>query len=252
MFSLADKVIIITGATSGLGEATAILAAQLGATVVLAGRRQERGQDLVARIQKDGGRALFVTTDVTREADIEALVARTVAEFGRVDGAFNNAGLLGSLAQLDSLATADYDSLVATNLRSVFLSMKHELRAMKERNIAGSIVNCSSMAGVNGFATMSAYTATKHAICGLTKAAALENGALGIRVNAVLPGAVRTEIWNDVPNAEMILEWAKSQVALKRLGTSKEIAWPVVFLLSDAASYITGASLVADGGFTVG
>lgn len=252
MISLQDKVILVTGATSGLGEAAATLAAQLGAKVVLAGRRQDRGEAIVARIKQEGGLALFVRTDVTSESEIAALIDRTLAEFGRLDGAFNNAGVIGTLAPIDLLTDADHTEVITGNLRSIFLSMKYELRAMKDRQIAGSIVNCSSMAGVGGFANMGLYSATKHAICGLTKAAALENGAAGIRVNAILPGPISTEIWSHVPNSEAVLDWARPQVALKRIGTSMEIARPVAFLLSDAASYITGASLVADGGFTVG
>lgn len=246
---LKGKTIIVTGATSGIGAATAVEAARQGARVVAAGRRADKGEDVVARIRAEGGDAQFVRTDVTKEADIEALVSYTLDRYGRLDGAFNNAGVPGPVKLLADVATEEYRSVMTGNLESVFLSMKHEIRAMQAAG-GGSIVNCSSIAGICGSAMLSAYVATKHGIMGLTKSAALGYAANGIRVNAVLPGPVDTEIWSHVDNPDPIYKGFVSLVPMARAGSSEEVARPVVFLLSDWASYITGTGLTVDGGYS--
>ncbi|WP_437573845.1 SDR family NAD(P)-dependent oxidoreductase [Sorangium sp. So ce887] len=249
MALLKNKVIIITGATSGIGAATALEAAREGATVVLAARREEVGAALVARIRDQGGTATFVRTDVTQEKDIENLVARTVREHGRLDGAFNNAGALDALGKLDAISSESYQKVLDLNLRSIFLSMKYQIPELKRQG--GSIVNCSSIGGKVGAPGFGVYVTTKFGIIGLTKAAALDHAAEGIRVNAVCPGPVETEIWD--PHAEQgkqMLQGFAAATPMKRYARPEELARPVVFLLSDGASYITGTELLVDGGYT--
>lgn len=202
---LNGKVIIVTGATSGIGEATAIEAAQEGAKVVVAGRREERGQSVVTQIKQNGGSALFISTDVTIEEDIKNLVKHTVAEFGRLDGAFNNAGIVDELALLEAVSTEDYDLMMNVNLRSIFWSMKYEIPEMKKKG--GAIVNCASISGtVAPLPTHSTYVTAKHGIVGLSKAAAIDYAQESIRVNAVLPGSIETEIWDKFPETKLKLQ----------------------------------------------
>lgn len=243
--------IIITGATSGIGAATALEAAKEGASLMLGGRREEVGSALVAKIREQGGTATFTRTDVTQEKDVENLVTRTVGEFGRLDGAFNNAGVLSGIGTLDATCSESFQRMMDVNLRSVFLSMKYQIPAMKQRG--GSIVNCSSAAGKIGVPGFGLYATTKFGIVGLTKAAAMDHAADDIRVNAACPGPVRTEIWD--PHAEegtQMLDGFVAGTPMKRHARPEEIAKPVVFLLSDGASYITGTELMVDGGYTCG
>ncbi|MCY1075779.1 SDR family NAD(P)-dependent oxidoreductase [Archangium lansingense] len=246
---LKDKVIIVTGATSGIGAATAVEAARQGARVVLAGRRTDRGEEVVGLIRANGGQALFVRTDVSQEADIEALIARTVREYGRLDGAFNNAGIPGPLGKLAELPAAEYRQLMAINLDSVFLCMRHEIQAMQKTG-GGSIVNCASVLGLVAGPGFGAYSSAKHGMLGMTKAAALDYATEGIRVNAVLPGPIETEIWSHVEHGEPIRQGFVDGVPMQRAARSEEVARPVLFLLSDWSTYITGTSLVIDGGYT--
>ncbi len=249
MAALKDKVIIITGATSGIGAATALEAAREGATVVLAARREEVGSALVARIREQGGTAMFVRTDVTQEKDLENLVARTVREYGRLDGAFNNAGTLGAVGALDGMSAESYQQLMDLNLRSIFLSMKYEIPELKRRG--GSIVNCSSISGKIGVAGFGVYMTTKLGVIGLTKGAAMDHAAEGIRVNALCPGPVETELWDPfAEQGQQMLHGFGAATPMKRHARPEEIARPAVFLLSDGASYITGTELVVDGGYT--
>jgi NAD(P)-dependent dehydrogenase (short-subunit alcohol dehydrogenase family) len=247
---LRDKVIIVTGATSGIGEATALQAARQGARVVLAGRREEKGEALAGRIRGEGGKALFVRTDVSVPADIEALVARTLQAFERLDGAFNNAGIPGPLAPVADLPADEYRKLMTINLDSVLLCMQHQIRAMRKSG-GGAIVNCASILGLVGAQTFGAYSTAKHALVGLTKAAALDHAAEGIRVNAVLPGPVETEIWSHVNQGDAVFAAFTSGVPMQRYARSEEIAKPVVFLLSDWSSYVTGTYLAIDGGYMI-
>ena len=246
---LKDKVIIVTGATSGIGAATAMEAARQGARVVLAGRREEKGEALAGHIRANGGHALFVRTDVSKEADIEALVARTVREYDRLDGAFNNAGIPGPLGKLADLPWAEYRQLMAVNLDSALLCMRYEIQAMKKRG-GGSIVNCASILGVVSGPGFSAYSSAKHGLLGMTKAAALDYATEGIRVNAVLPGPIETELWGHVDQGEQLRHAFVEGVPMQRAARSEEVARPVLFLLSDWSSYVTGTALAIDGGYT--
>ncbi|MFT5210845.1 MAG: NAD(P)-dependent dehydrogenase (short-subunit alcohol dehydrogenase family) [Flavobacterium sp.] len=185
MNMLTNKIIIITGATSGIGKATAIGAAKEGATIVLAGRREKEGAAIVKAICADGGNAEFVRCDVLVEDDIRSLVEGTVKKFGRLDGAFNNAGILGGVGSLDQLPNNEFDHVFNVNLRSLFWSLQYESAAMKTHG--GTIVNCGSAASVVGAAGFATYSATMHALVGLTKSSAIDNAPLGIRINAVLP-----------------------------------------------------------------
>ena len=245
---LENKVIIVTGATSGIGAATALEAARQGAKVVLAGRREDKGEALAERIRVEGGKALFVRTDVTRPDDIETLVARTLQVFDRLDGAFNNAGIPGPVGTFVDLPAEEYRKLMTVNLDSVMTCMQHEIRAMRKTG-GGAIVNCASILGLVGAPAFGAYTTAKHGLVGMTKAAAVDHAAEGIRVNAVLPGPVETEIWDHVNQGEAVLAAFTSGVPMQRYARSEEVARPVVFLLSSWSSYITGTSLPIDGGY---
>lgn len=246
-----DKVALITGGTSGIGRATAIAFAQEGATVVVAGRREAAGQETVAQVQAAGGTGLFVRTDVSREAEVEGLVARTLQVFGRLDVAFNNAGIEQQPSALETQTEAAYDTLMAINVKGVWLALKHEIPALLARG-GGAIVNNASIAGVIGFPGVPIYVASKHAVVGLTKALALEYGQLGIRINAVCPAAIDTDMLRrfTVGN-DGLREQMKAQHPLGRIGQPEEVAAAVIWLCSAQASFITGHALLVDGGFTV-
>jgi NAD(P)-dependent dehydrogenase (short-subunit alcohol dehydrogenase family) len=246
--SLKNKVVLITGATSGIGKATAIAFGKAGAKVVLSGRRQAEGQAVAATINADGGDAIFIQADVTVEAQVKDLIGATVAKYGRLDIAFNNAGVevTGSIAEASE---ADYRRTFDTNVWSVIASMKHEIPAMLAGG--GSIINTSSVAGHVGMAGAGIYIATKHAVEGLTKTAALELATSGIRVNAVSPAAIETDMITRFTGggSEEAMKYMASQHPMNRVGQVDEIAQPVLFLASDAASFITGTSLIIDGGW---
>lgn len=249
MSLLSNKVVLIPGATSGIGAATAVAAARAGAKVVLAARRQENGDALVARIKSEGGEALFVRTDVTVEADIQAMVERTVEAYGRLDGVFNNAGLAFALGPIADVPVADYLALMQLNLHSIYLCLKYQVPVLKKGG-GGSIVNCASISGVITAPGFGAYATTKHAVIGLTKSAAVDYAADKIRVNALLPGPVETEIWDHMKDGDKVLEAFSAGTPMKRHARAEEIAHPAVFLLSDWSSYMTGAQLIVDGGYT--
>ena len=247
--SFQDKVVLVTGGTSGIGRATALAFARAGAKVVIAGRRESEGQAVVSEIKSAGGKALFVRADVAHEAEVKALVDQTVATYGRLDVAFNNAGVewLGSLTEASE---ADYRRTFDTNVWSIVTSLKYEVPAML-KNGGGSIINTSSIAGHLGFAGASIYVASKHAVEGLTKTAALEFAKQGIRVNAVAPAAIETAMVDRFVGAEgEQREGLASMHPIGRMGRVEEISGAVLFLASDAASFITGESLKIDGGFT--
>jgi NAD(P)-dependent dehydrogenase (short-subunit alcohol dehydrogenase family) len=246
--SFQNKVVLITGATSGIGKVSALAFAKAGAKVIVSGRRDAEGQAVVTEIKAAGGEATFVKADVAVEADVAALVAKTVATYGRLDIAFNNAGVELTGAVVDA-NEADYRRVFDINVWGVITSMKHEIPVMLKQG-AGVIINTSSVAGHVGMAGASIYVASKHAVEGLTKAAALEYAKLGIRVNAVAPAAIETDMMNRFTGGgnEEALTYMRSLHPVGRLGRSEEIANPVLFLASDAASFITGASLNVDGG----
>jgi len=246
------KVSLVTGGTSGIGRATAIAFANEGAKVVLTGRREEEGQKVVDVIKQTGGEATFLRADVLQEEDIKVTIEKTIETYGRLDYAFNNAGIESSVTPLHEQSLDKFDQLMAINVRGVFLSMKYEIIQMLQQG-SGVIVNTSSIAGLIAFPGLAPYHASKHAVMGLTKSAALDYAKQGIRINAVNPGFITTAmIERFAANLGEDADAAKQQlinsVPMGRMGSSEEIASTVLFLCSDAAAYITGQSLVVDGG----
>jgi NAD(P)-dependent dehydrogenase (short-subunit alcohol dehydrogenase family) len=240
-----NKVVLITGGTSGIGKVTAIAFANAGAKVVLTGRREKEGADVVAEIKKLGGTASFVHADVSKDTDIVKAIDFVVANYGRLDVAFNNAGV-EMLGPLDQVTEEQYRSTFDINVWGVLNSMKHEIPAMLKGG-GGAIVNTSSIAGHIGLAQASIYVATKHAVEGLTRAAAVEFAQRGIRVNAVAPGTIDTEMVARFPADAQT--WLRSQHPVGRFGTSEEVAAAVLYLASDAAKFTTGTILAVDGGW---
>ena len=247
--SFQNKVVLITGATSGIGKVSALAFGKAGAKVIVSGRREAEGQAVVAEIKAAGGEATFVKADVAVEADVAALVTKTVATYGRIDIAFNNAGVELTGPIVDA-TEADYRRVFDINVWGVLTSMKHEIPVMLKQG-AGVIINTSSVAGHIGMAGASVYVASKHAVEGLTKAAAIEYAKQGIRVNAVAPAAIETDMVTRFTGggSEEALNYMHSLHPVGRMGRAEEIANPVLFLASDAASFIKGISLNVDGGF---
>lgn len=244
---LAGRVVLVTGASSGIGRAAAIRFAAEGAAVVAAARRVDKIEEVAAEIDKDGGQALAVACDVTDEASVRAAVAATVDRFGRLDGAFNNAGGPGGQRLLHELDTDWFDLVIATNLRSAFLSMKHEIPAMLAGG-GGSIVNVSSIGGLVGSGTNSDYAASKWGLAGLVKCAALGYARQGIRVNAIAPGPTRSEMFDAwMPDDEARAAMA-DQFPMNYIAHPDDMARAALFLLSDEARWITGTVLPCEGG----
>jgi NAD(P)-dependent dehydrogenase (short-subunit alcohol dehydrogenase family) len=242
-------VVLITGALTGIGRATALAFAQEGASVVVSGRRDDVGEALVAELRALGAEAEFIRADVRHESDVQNLVDKTVARFGRLDVAVNNAGTEGKPGPVTEQTADSYAATFDTNVLGVLLSMKHELRVMQAQG-AGSIVNLSSTMGQRGAAGASLYTASKHAVEGLTKSAALEAAAFGVRVNAVAPGPIETAMLDRFTGNADRKAGLVAGVPLKRAGRPEEIADSIVFVASSKASFITGQIINVNGGKT--
>ena len=243
------QVVLITGALTGIGRAAAVIFAQGGARVAVSGRRDKEGQDLAAELQGLGAEAIFVRADVRNEDDVRDLVDRTVARFGRLDVAVNCAGTEGKPGPVTEQTAETYAATFDTNVLGTLLSMKHEMRVMLAQR-SGSIVNVSSTYGHTGAAGASIYSASKHAVEGLTKSAALEAAASGVRINMVAPGPIETAMLNRFAGTAERKAGLAATVPLKRVGGPEEVAQTIVFLASDKASFITGASYLVDGGKT--
>jgi len=243
------QVVLITGGLTGIGRATALAFAKEGAQVVVSGRRDEEGEKLVNEIRKAGAEAEFIRADVRREEDVRNLIDKTVERFGRLDVAVNTAGTEGVPGPVTEQTAESYAATFDTNVLGTLLSMKHELRVMlSQKN--GSIVNVSSTFGQTGGAGASVYAASKHAVEGLTQSAALEAAGYGVRVNVVAPGPIDTGMLTRFTGTDERKAHLVAGVPLKRSGKPEEIAQTILFLSSDKASFITGASVAADGGKT--
>jgi NAD(P)-dependent dehydrogenase (short-subunit alcohol dehydrogenase family) len=248
-----DKVALITGASSGIGRATALAFAARGARVTLAARREDELAEVVAEIEAQGGEANFIKTDVAVADDVKRMVDHTIERFGRLDFAVNNAGIEGELSGITEFPEETWDRVIDTNLKGTFLCLKYEARAMLEGGHGGAIVNVGSVNSFLGFAGGAAYVASKHAQVGLTTSVSAELAPQGIRVNIVCPGVIDTPMHHrlrEIVGDELYESFIQS-VHQKRKGLPEEIADVIVFLCSDRASYITGTSLTPDGGFTM-
>jgi NAD(P)-dependent dehydrogenase (short-subunit alcohol dehydrogenase family) len=244
---MSKPVVLITGALTGIGRATALAFAREGARLVVSGRRAQEGQALANELRGLGTEAEFVQADVRKEEDVRNLVDKTVARFGRVDVAVNNAGTEGQPGPVTEQSAETYAATFDTNVLGVLLSLKHELRAMYAQK-HGSIINVSSITGHVGFAGASVYVASKHAVEGLTKSAALEAAATGVRVNAVAPGPIETPMLKRFVGSEANKNLLLQHIPLQRAGSADEVAQTILFLASDKAPYITGQSFAVDGG----
>lgn len=253
MKELAGKVALVTGGTGGIGRVTAIEFANRGASVVVAGRRQKEGQDTIAMIRQFDGEGAYIQADVSREDDCRRMVAFSIDTYGQLDFAFNNAGTEGSSGLTHEQTRDNYQQIMDTNVLGVLWSMKYEIAAMLKSG-GGAIVNNASVLGLVGMSGMSVYVASKHAVIGLTRTAALEYAKQGIRVNAVCPGVIETPMFDrfagDAKQRVETMNEMSSIHPIGRIGQSEEVASAVIYLCSPAASFITGASLPVDGGWS--
>ncbi len=245
-YSFEGQVALVTGAASGLGLATATAFAQAAAAVVLADGNENALQDSTDTLRAAGHQVLAVTCDVSDERQAAALVGRTIETFGRLDMAYNNAGILGPMCAMSEESEAGFDEVIAVNLRGIWACMKHELLHMQKQG-SGAIVNCSSLGGLVGLPGRAAYHASKHGVIGLTKCAALDNARNNIRVNAICPGCSDTPMGDGIDPAAM-QEFLRDQ-PIGRMGRPEEIAATVLFLCSPGASFILGVAVPVDGGF---
>ena len=250
---LEGKVGLVTGGTSGIGRETAVLFAKAGAKVVVAGRRELQGEETIQLIRAAGGDGLFVKTDVSKASQLDALIQRAVEKFGRLDIAFNNAGIEGVWVPIVRQSEEDWDRTIDINLKGVWLCLKYEIRQMLKQGGGGAIVNMASINGLIGAAGVAAaYSASKHGVVGLTKSAALETARSRIRINAVCPAVIETPMGERLFGAPLVHKYVLSCHPIGRFGRPAEIAEAVVWMCSDQASFMTGQSLVLDGGFLAG
>jgi NAD(P)-dependent dehydrogenase (short-subunit alcohol dehydrogenase family) len=246
----AGRVALITGGNSGIGAAAAKRLAELGTQVVITGRRPREGRLVVDEIRRSSGSAAFIQADLSQPDQVKRIVPFAVETFGRLDYAFNNAGISGDNRLLTDQTEANFDSVFAVNVKALFLLIQDEIRQMMVQGRGGSIVNSASVGGLLAYPTAGPYVASKHAVLGLTKTAAIECGRYGIRVNAVSPAAIRTELLLGVFGTEEALDKMSAVHPIGRIGQPEEIADAVVWLFSDRSSYYTGQSLTLDGGLT--
>lgn len=251
VFRLQDRVALITGGGTGIGRAAAFAYAREGAKVVIAGRRAAEIEDVAAEIVAVGGEALAVATDVSQEDDVRRLVDRAVERFGRLDTAFNNAGILGNFAPIAEQTSSDFDAVIATNLRGVWLSIKYEIEVFLKQGGGGTIVNTSSWLAKGALAGSSSYSASKGALDAMIRAVALEYGPQGIRINNINPGIIDTPMarsgWSDESAFTPFVEHTPA----KRAGTPDDVGDVAVWLSSDEARFVTGQNIMVDGGYTI-
>ncbi len=248
MASLSGKVAIVTGGSSGIGKATAIAFAREGAKVVVASRREKEGQETVKQVQSAGSEGFFIKTDVSKETDVSAMVEKTIATYGHLDYAFNNAGIEQIPTPLVEQTEETFDQVMDINVKGVWLCMKHQIPQMLVSG-GGAIVNMSLIAGMIGAPGLPIYVASKHAVLGLTKSVALEYAKEGIRINAVCPGMIETDLLDRAFANQEVKERLIAMHPIGRVGKPEEIAEAVVWLCSDKASFVTGQSLPLDGGY---
>ncbi len=245
-----EKVAIVTGGTSGIGRATAIAYARDGAKVVVTGRREEMGAETVRLIEAAGGGGLFIQTDVRNEAEVKAMVEKTISAFGRLDYAFNNAGVEQGMTKLEDTLEKYYYKVFDTNVKGVWLSMKYQIPEMLKVG-GGSIVNCSSVTGEVAMAKIPLYVASKHAVIGLTKGFALDYAQKNIRVNNVAPAAIETDMIGRLGSSDEVKNYLNSLHPIGRIGKPEEVADAVIWLSSDKSSFVTGQTILVDGGYTI-
>ena len=245
---LENKVAIITGAASGIGEATAKLFASEGAKVVVSDISQDKGANVVDMINKDGGEAFFVKSDASKSEDHERLVKDTIKKYGKLDISVNNAGIGGASAATGDYPTDSWQKVIDINLTGVFYGMKYQLPEMVKAG-SGSIINVASILGQVGFENSAAYVASKHGVVGLTKAGALEYARKNVRINSIGPGFIYTGLVNEETMGKEVITALEQKHAFGRLGTSQEVAELILFLASDKASFVTGAYYPVDGGY---
>jgi NAD(P)-dependent dehydrogenase (short-subunit alcohol dehydrogenase family) len=244
---LYGKVALVTGASSGIGRATAIAFARAGGKVVAASRRTTEGEETAHYIQEIGGEAIFIKTDVSKAADVETLIEKTIDIYGRLDCACNNAGLGGAASPIADMSEKDWDQLVDVNLKGTWLCLKYQIRAMLKQG-SGAIVNIASVAGVVGFPGFTGYCATKGGVIALSRAAAMEYAKAGIRINVVSPGAIATDMLATLPTD--VLTQLTAMHPIGRIAKPEEVAETVVWLCSDGSSFLVGHNMMVDGGYT--
>ena len=249
---LEGKVGLVTGGTSGIGRETAVLFAKAGVKVVVAGRREREGNETIELVRAAGGEGLFQKADVSKASEVEALIQKAVERFGRLDVAFNNAGIEGVWVPIVRQSEEDWDRTININLKGVWLCLKYEIQQMLKQGGGGAIVNMASVTGLVGGAGAAAYSASKHGVVGLTKSAALETARSGIRINAVCPAVIETPMGERLFGAPAVHKSVVGLHPIGRFGRPAEIAEAVVWMCSDRASFMTGQSLILDGGFLAG
>lgn len=247
-----DKVALVTGGSFGIGKAAAIAFAKRGANVVIVDWIEDIDQLAIKQINEVGVKTIFIKCDVSKHADIKEMIDKTISTFGRLDFAFNNAGIEGEMNQTQDCSEENWDKTLNVNLKGIWLSMKYEIPQIL-KNGKGVIVNCASVAGLIGFPGLPAYVASKHAVVGLTKTAALENAKTGIRINAVCPGVIKTAMIDRLTgNKKEVEKQYEDMEPIGRMGNPEEVAEAVMWLCSDAASFVTGVSMPVDGGWIAG